>query len=142
MLGYLKARYAQLWSFLTACFGLLLSFSIVRVPLTFLIRIWSFRMIRWPVKILFWTSIVSNVFEMSLFGLDAFGIVDVETIDNFFSSNIDYYLPNPDPVADFSSTNPYRELPNDPAVLAAIKESALLIQFSVHDSRVKSGTRN
>jgi len=126
MLDYLKVRYSWLRSYLTAFLGLLLSFKIVRSTLILLDRIWSFRVIRWPVRILVWTSIVSNVFEMSLFGLEAFGIVDVETIDNFFSSNIEYFLlPSADPVADFSSTNPFRELPDDPAVLAAIKESTL-----------------
>jgi len=128
MLGYLKARSSKLWSYLTPFLILLLSYRIVRWPLTFLDRVWSFRVFRWPVKVLFWTSVASNVLEMSLGGMEAFGIIDVDTVDNF----IVYLLPSPDPAPDFSSTNPFRELPDNPAVLAAIKESTLITQFVVH----------
>ena len=123
MLGYFKARFSRMWSYLTACLDLVLSYRVVRWTLSLLDRLWSFRLLRWPVKILFWFSIASNVFEMSLGGLEAFGIIDVDTLDNF----IEYLLPDPGSTPDFSSTNPFRDLPDDPAVLSAIKDSTLLV---------------
>ena len=61
--------------------------------------------------------------DMSLGGLADYGIIDGETIDNFLVPKIEYLLPSPVSVPDFSSTNPFRELPDDPAVLSTIKES-------------------
>jgi len=121
MLDSIKARYSQLCFHLTAFLNILLSYRVVRWPLTFLDRLWSFRVLRWPVKVLFWTSVASNVLEMSIGGMEAFGIIDVDAVDNF----IEYLLPSSDSVLDFSATNPFRELPNDPVALAAIKESML-----------------
>jgi len=134
MLGYLKARSSKLWSYLAPLLILLLSYRVVRWPLTFLDRVWSFRVLRWPVKVLFWTSVASNVLEMSIEGMEAFGIIDVDAVDNF----IEYLLPSSDSAPDFSATNPFRELPNDPAVLAAIKESTLLTQVVVQHPLLNS----
>jgi len=71
---------------------------------------------------------------MSLGGMEAFGIIDVDAVDNF----IEYLLPSADSAPDFSTTNPFRELPDNPAVLAAIKESTLITQFVVHQHPLDS----
>jgi hypothetical protein len=139
MLGYLEAIFSQLGSYLTAFLDMLLSYRVIKWPLSFLGRLWSFRVLRWPFKLLLWTSIISNVFDMSLWGLEAFGILDVATVGDFIDSNIEYLLPSSDPVPDFSSTNLFRELPDDPAVLAAIKESTLLIRSPTHETPLLSG---
>jgi len=123
MLGYLKARFSQLCSYLSALLNLLWSYRIIRWPLLLLERLWSFRLVRWPARIYLLSSIALHVIDMSLGGLADYGIIDGETIDNFLASKIEYLLPSPVSVPDFSSTNPFRELPDDPAVLSTIKES-------------------
>lgn len=76
---------------------------------------------------------------MSLGGLEAFGIVDGDTVDDFLALKIAYLLPSSEQIPDFSSTNPFRGLPSNPAVLAAIKESTSAIRLARHDDSSPPG---
>lgn len=65
--------------------------------------------------------------DRSLFYLNSFGVIDIDTW-----LAIEDELPYD---ANRAGTNPYRDLPNDPAVLQTIKEGILHVIISFDQSR-------
>ncbi|KAL1871547.1 hypothetical protein Plec18167_007107 [Paecilomyces lecythidis] len=86
----------------------------LRFTLRLVQGLWRFRLVKWFLRIAAFLFLL----DRSLFYLNSFGVIDIDTW-----LAIEDELPYD---ANRAGTNPYRDLPNDPAVLQTIKEVAYI----------------
>lgn len=83
--------------------------------LKYVSRLWRYRTVRWSLYVC--SSMFLTLYAITL--LNNFGFIDLEGLVVYLDS-----LNSPDgSTADFSATNPYRDLPEDQVILNSIKES-------------------
>lgn len=77
--------------------------------------LWRYRIVRWSVYTV--TIVFAFLYAVTL--LETFGYINLEALDVYLDEAEAAFSP----AGDFSSTNPYRDLPDNPVTHNAIKES-------------------